>query len=98
MLKVRDLMTGDVVTVHPTTPIKNVAKSLVEHRISGMPVVDDGGLPRPVVLLASQTCSQHIPSSASSLRRVVRRRSVGGRSTQRRSGTILFAASWLPAT
>jgi CBS domain-containing protein len=43
MLKVRDLMTPEVVTVHPTTPIKDVAKSLVEHRISGMPVVDDGG-------------------------------------------------------
>ncbi len=43
MLKVRDLMTGEVVTVLPTTPIKDVARLLVEHRISGMPVVDDGG-------------------------------------------------------
>jgi CBS domain-containing protein len=43
MLKVRDLMTPEVVTVRPTTPIKDVAKLLVEHRISGMPVVDDGG-------------------------------------------------------
>ena len=44
MLTVRDLMTDEVVTVHPTTPIKDVAKLLVEHRISGLPVVDDGGL------------------------------------------------------
>jgi CBS domain-containing protein len=43
MLKVRDLMTPDVVTVRPTTPIKDVAMLLVEHRISGMPVVDDDG-------------------------------------------------------
>ncbi len=43
MLKVRDLMTGEVVTVRPTTPIKDVARLLIEHRISGMPVVDDGG-------------------------------------------------------
>jgi CBS domain-containing protein len=43
MLKVRDLMTPEVVTVHPTTPIKDVARSLVDHRISGMPVVDDDG-------------------------------------------------------
>lgn len=43
MLKVRDLMTPEVVTVHPTTPIKDVARSLVDHRISGMPVVDDEG-------------------------------------------------------
>ena len=43
MLKVRDLMTPEAVTVRPTTPIKDVARSLVEHRISGMPVVDDDG-------------------------------------------------------
>lgn len=43
MLKVRDLMTRDVVTVHPTTAIKDVARLLVERRISGMPVVDDRG-------------------------------------------------------
>ena len=43
MLKVRDLMTPEVVTVRPTTPIKDAARSLVEHRISGVPVVDDDG-------------------------------------------------------
>ena len=43
MLKVRDLMTPEVVTVRPTTPIKDAAGLLVEHRISGMPVVDDSG-------------------------------------------------------
>jgi CBS domain-containing protein len=43
MLKVRDLMTVEVVTVRPTTPIKDVARQLVERGISGMPVVDDGG-------------------------------------------------------
>ena len=43
MLKVRDLMTPDVVTVRPATPIKDAARLLVEHRISGMPVVHDGG-------------------------------------------------------
>jgi CBS domain-containing protein len=43
MLKVRDLMTDEVVTVGPTTPIREVARLLVEHRFSGMPVVDDGG-------------------------------------------------------
>jgi CBS domain-containing protein len=43
MLKVRDLMSPQVMTVRPETPIKDVATLLVEHRISGMPVVDDGG-------------------------------------------------------
>jgi CBS domain-containing protein len=43
MLSVQDLMTRDVVTTSPTTPIKDVAMLLVEHRISGVPVVDEGG-------------------------------------------------------
>lgn len=43
MLKVRDLMTREVVTARATTPIKDVARLLVDHRISGLPVVDDRG-------------------------------------------------------
>jgi CBS domain-containing protein len=42
MLIVRDLMTRDVMTVRPDTPLKDVARLLVEHDISGMPVVEDG--------------------------------------------------------
>jgi CBS domain-containing protein len=42
MLTVRDLMTRDVVTVGPATPLKEVASLLVEHDISGLPVVEDG--------------------------------------------------------
>jgi CBS domain-containing protein len=40
---VRDIMTTPVVTVRPETPLKEVARLLVEHRISGVPVVDDEG-------------------------------------------------------
>lgn len=43
MLKVRDVMTPELVTVRPTTPIKEVARLLIEHDISGMPVVEDNG-------------------------------------------------------
>ncbi len=39
-MNVRDLMTTDVVVVHPETPLKQVAHLLVDHRISGVPVVD----------------------------------------------------------
>jgi CBS domain-containing protein len=42
-MKVRDLMTRDVVTVTPATTLKDAAALLVERRISGMPVVDDDG-------------------------------------------------------
>jgi CBS domain-containing protein len=38
-MKVRDVMTKDVLTVEPGTPLKDVARLLVEHRISGLPVV-----------------------------------------------------------
>ena len=48
-MKVADIMSTDVVTVSPTTSLKNVARLLVEHRISGVPVVDDDGVVLGVV-------------------------------------------------
>ena len=36
-----DIMTHDVVTVFPHTSLRYVAKLLAEHRISGVPVIDD---------------------------------------------------------
>lgn len=38
-MNVRDAMTTDVLTVLPGTPLKQVASLLVDHRISGVPVV-----------------------------------------------------------
>ncbi len=38
---VKEIMTAQVATVKPTTPIKDIAKILVEKDISGVPVVDD---------------------------------------------------------
>lgn len=43
-MKVSDLMTTDVVTTTPTASLKDVARALVEHGISGMPVCDDAGV------------------------------------------------------
>lgn len=42
-LTVRDVMTTPVISVTPETPLKEVARLLVEHRISGLPVVDSTG-------------------------------------------------------
>jgi CBS domain-containing protein len=42
-VKVADVMNRDVVTVAPRTLRKDVARELVERRISGVPVVDDDG-------------------------------------------------------
>jgi CBS domain-containing protein len=43
-VKVKDLMSRDVVTVTPETPLKAAAALLVEHRISGLPVCDAGSV------------------------------------------------------
>src|SRR5688572_23574721 len=42
-LTAKDIMTRNVVTVTPATPLVEVERLLSEHRISGMPVVDGGG-------------------------------------------------------
>ncbi|MDK9696867.1 MAG: CBS domain-containing protein [Siculibacillus sp.] len=45
----RDVMTTDVATVRPDTPVETVARILLTHRISGVPVVDADGAPVGVV-------------------------------------------------
>lgn len=42
-IPIRDIMTTDVISVPPTTPVEEVAKLLHEKRITGLPVVDDEG-------------------------------------------------------
>ncbi len=42
-LTAADLMTRDVITVHPETPLREAAQTLVRSRIGGMPVVDAEG-------------------------------------------------------
>jgi CBS domain-containing protein len=43
MLKVKDIMTTELITVSPQTEIAAAAKILLEKRINGLPVVDDSG-------------------------------------------------------
>ncbi len=40
-MKARDIMTGNVITVTADTPIDIIARILHDHRISGVPVVDE---------------------------------------------------------
>jgi len=40
---VRDVITRSVLSVGPGTPLKDVARLLIEHGISGLPVVDQAG-------------------------------------------------------
>ena len=65
MLKAKDIMTRDVITVRPSTTIEELARILMEHRISGVPVVDDNGNLSGVVTendLISQNKRLHIPT------------------------------------
>jgi CBS domain-containing protein len=43
MMSVRDVMTRSVVSVHRSTPLKEVAQALIDNGISGVPVVDEDG-------------------------------------------------------
>ena len=42
-MQARDVMTRQVITVEPETDVREIAKRLVENRISAVPVVDAGG-------------------------------------------------------
>lgn len=48
-MKVRDVMTSPAVTVTPATPFAGVVATLIEHDISGVPVVDEHDRPVGVV-------------------------------------------------
>ena len=42
-MEARDVMTANIVTVRPDTPVQDVAKTLLNRRISAVPVVDPEG-------------------------------------------------------
>jgi CBS domain-containing protein len=75
--KVADVMVDNVVTAHRDTPFKEVARLLGAHRISGLPVVDEGrviGVLSETDLMLRQARDPHpaVPS-AGWLRRLTRR-------------------------
>ena len=43
MITAKDIMATDLITVTPDMDISRAAKILLDHRINGVPVVDDGG-------------------------------------------------------
>jgi CBS-domain-containing membrane protein len=65
MTKVADLMTRDVITVTLDTSLRDLGKILLEHRINGVPVLDDKGALHGVVCesdLIAQGKPLHIPT------------------------------------
>jgi CBS domain-containing protein len=70
---VKDVMTRTVVTVAPSLPLQRAARVLVEHRVSGLPVVEE----RRVVGVISQrdfvVKEQGVPAEPGRLARLRRR-------------------------
>ncbi|MCE5194018.1 MAG: CBS domain-containing protein [Nitrospiraceae bacterium] len=65
MIKAKDIMTRDVVTVKIDTPLEELAEMLTKHKISGAPVVDNNGSIIGIVTendLVSQNKRLHIPT------------------------------------
>ncbi len=65
MLTAKDIMTADVVTVTPDTPLKELAAKFVASRVSNMPVLDKTGKLVGVISetdLVEQQKPLHIPT------------------------------------
>lgn len=65
MLKAKDIMTRDVITVKPAVTIEELASIFIEKKISGAPVVNDNGDLIGMVTendLISQNKRLHIPT------------------------------------
>ena len=65
MLKAKDVMTKEVISVKPETTIEELARLLMKQQISGAPVVDDKGKIVGVVTendLISKNSRLHIPT------------------------------------
>ncbi|ACH38281.1 CBS domain pair-containing protein [Citrifermentans bemidjiense Bem] len=68
MLKAKDIMTKEVITVRRDTTVRDLAQLFAQHRISTVPVVDEGGLLVGIVSesdLIEQDKNLHIPTVVS---------------------------------
>ncbi len=73
-MRVEDVMTREVATVHPDTPLRDVARLLVERAVSGVPVVDDAGAVVGIVSEADVMAKERAePQRASALARWLHR-------------------------
>ncbi len=65
MLKAKDIMTKNIISVSPSTTIEELARLLIEHTISGVPVVDNEGRIQGIITqndLISKNSRLHIPT------------------------------------
>ncbi len=74
MLRAKDIMTTEVISVKGETTVEELARILWENKISGVPVLDDDGNLIAVVTendLIDQTKNFHIPSMINILDSVI---------------------------
>ncbi len=65
MLKAKDIMTKDVITVSPETTVEELGRLFIEKGVSGAPVVDTGGNLVGIITendLISKNSRLHIPT------------------------------------
>jgi CBS domain-containing protein len=65
MLKAKDIMTKNIISVSLSTTIEQLARLLMEYAISGVPVVDDEGRIQGIITqndLISKNSRLHIPT------------------------------------
>jgi len=62
-LTVQDIMTDRVLTAHPDTEIRTLARVMFEERIGGMPIVNEGGTPLVIITRSDilRTVMNHVP-------------------------------------
>ncbi|MEV1011785.1 CBS domain-containing protein [Streptomyces sp. NPDC049881] len=85
--KVGSVMTTDVVRAEYGTPFKEVARLLADHRISGLPVVDEDDKVLGVVSETDLMARQARPADAPTRRLARPRRGTGGQAAKARART-----------
>jgi CBS domain-containing protein len=89
-LQIRDVMTREVVTAAPNTPVAEIAELLTTHRISAVPIMDDHDRVLGVVsgadLLPKITAKDGVVSA-------FRRRTVAAKSTAKRARDLMSSPS-----
>src|SRR5438046_1396390 len=64
-MKISELMTTNVITIEPSTPVADICKLILDHHLSGIPVVDGKGLLVGIVTqtdLAVKNANVHFPT------------------------------------
>lgn len=91
--RIADVMTRDVVTVRTDTPFQKIARTLAEHNVSGVPVLDaDGhvvGMVSEADLLGRQVRSGGL--NGQTLRHLLRRKAFARRGASRTAADLMNA-------